>query len=218
VDLFCSALMKEYYQNRAPVYDQVYAYPERQADLRFLEEYLPQQFTGLDVLEIAAGTGYWTQYICQQAQSIMATDVSIEVIQQLLNRNLPSNVTTQVTDAYALENITQRFGGAFAGLWLSHVPKQRLRAFVRGLHQHLKPGAAVVFIDNSAVQCQRLPITDRDEFGNTYQKRVLDSGISYRVLKNFPTRQELHELVKGLAGDTHYIELEHFWLFKYTLF
>jgi demethylmenaquinone methyltransferase/2-methoxy-6-polyprenyl-1,4-benzoquinol methylase len=209
--------MKEYYQKRAPVYDRVYAYSERQADLRFLEEYIPEQLSGLDVLEIAAGTGYWTQYISRQAQSILATDVSVEVIQQLLNRNLPTNVTTMVTDAYALENITQSFGGAFAGLWLSHVPRQRLRGFVRGLHRHLKPGSVAVYIDNSAVQCQRLPITDRDEFGNTYQQRVLDSGISYRVLKNFPTRQELLELVNGLAGDTHYIELENFWLFKYTL-
>jgi len=64
--------MKEYYQKRAPVYDRVYAYPERQADLRFLEEYIPEQFSGLDVLEIAAGTGYWTQYIAGQAQSILA--------------------------------------------------------------------------------------------------------------------------------------------------
>jgi demethylmenaquinone methyltransferase/2-methoxy-6-polyprenyl-1,4-benzoquinol methylase len=209
--------MKEYYQKRAPVYDQVYAYPERQADLRFLEEYIPEQFSGLDVLEIAAGTGYWTQYIARQAQSILATDVSVEVIQQLLSRNLPTNVTTMVTDAYVLENITQNFGGAFAGLWLSHVPRQRLGEFIQGLHRHLKPGAAVVYIDNSAAQCQRLPITDRDEFGNTYQQRVLDSGISYRVLKNFPTCQELLELVNGLAGDTHYFKLDNFWLFHYKL-
>ena len=57
--------MKTYYRERAPVYDRVYTYPERQKDLRFLEDYIAKQFTGLDVLEIAAGTGYWTQFIAR---------------------------------------------------------------------------------------------------------------------------------------------------------
>jgi len=59
--------MKEYYKERAPVYDRVYAYPERQDDLRELEEYIPAQFDGREVIEIAAGTGYWTQFIYKKA-------------------------------------------------------------------------------------------------------------------------------------------------------
>ena len=31
--------MTPYYRERAPVYDAVYGYPERQADLRFLESH-----------------------------------------------------------------------------------------------------------------------------------------------------------------------------------
>jgi len=38
--------MKTYYRNRAPVYDRVYAYPERQQDLRFLEQYVAAQMEG----------------------------------------------------------------------------------------------------------------------------------------------------------------------------
>ena len=210
-------IMKEYYQKRAPVYDRVYAYPERQADLRHLEEYVPKQFAGRDVLEIAAGTGYWTRFISQEARSMLATDVCEEVLQELLNRELPGNVRTMVADAFTLERITQLFDAAFAGLWLSHVPKQRLKQFVSGLHQHLKSGSTVLYIDNSAVQCKRLPITDEDVFGNTYQDRVLDNGTSFRVLKNFPTQQELRALVKDLACDINFNELENFWLFQYKL-
>ena len=44
--------MKAYYKERAPVYGRVYSYPERQGDLRFLEEYIPQQFSKLSVLEL----------------------------------------------------------------------------------------------------------------------------------------------------------------------
>ncbi len=66
--------MSNYYKERAPVYDLVYGYPERQADLRFLEAHLQEMFDGCGVLEIAAGTGYWTQFISRTAKSILATD------------------------------------------------------------------------------------------------------------------------------------------------
>ena len=210
-------MMQAYYNDRAPVYDRVYQYPERQADLRFLEKYVPRQLFGLNVLEIAAGTGYWTRFISETAQSILATDLSLEALEELKNRKLPGNVSIMALDAYKLEDILHVFNGAFAGLWLSHVPKQRRREFVRGLHRNLIPGATILFIDNSAAQLERLPITDRDPFGNTYQNRVLDNGTSYKILKNFPSHEELLEIVKDVGDDAHYIELDNFWLFQYRV-
>ena len=47
--------MKDYYKERAPVYDRVYAYPERQEELRFLEKYITNQFAGKTVIEVASG-------------------------------------------------------------------------------------------------------------------------------------------------------------------
>lgn len=207
--------MKAYYKERAPVYDLVYRYPERQNDLRFLEGYVRERFAGLDVLEIAAGTGYWTQFISQKARSVLATDVTREVLERLKERNLPSTVRTLILDAYSLGGISKQFNGAFAGLWLSHVPKQKLKAFLSGLHHRLRAGTRVVFIDNSAVQCKRLPITDKDEFNNTYQDRLLENGTSYKVLKNFPTRDELLGLVEIISSEAEYVELDNFWLFTY---
>ena len=64
--------MREYYKERAPVYDRVYSYPERQDDLRFLENRISAELNGLDVLEVAAGTGYWTQFIHKTASSVIA--------------------------------------------------------------------------------------------------------------------------------------------------
>ena len=209
--------MKTYYKERAPHYDRVYHYPERQEDLRFLEDYVRQQFAGFDVLEIAAGTGYWTQFISQKAKSVLATDATQEVLERLKDRELSSTVSTKVMDAYSLKDIPQQFDGAFAGLWLSHVPKQKLSVFVSGLHHRLSRGARVTFIDNSTAQCIRLPITDEDEFCNTYQERLLDNGTTHKVLKNFPTREELLELVYSISFDAEHIELENFWLFTYTV-
>ena len=53
--------MEAYYHERAPIDDAVYAYPERQPELRYLENYVGDAFANRRVLEVAAGTGYWTQ-------------------------------------------------------------------------------------------------------------------------------------------------------------
>jgi ubiquinone/menaquinone biosynthesis C-methylase UbiE len=208
--------MKSYYRKRAPIYDRVYTYPERQRDLRFLEDYIPKQFTGLNVLEIAAGTGYWTQFIATQAKSILATDAVIESLTQIEKRPISKPVPIKVLDAYSLTEIPRKFNGAFAGLWLSHVPKQRLSEFIETLRQTLEPGATVLFVDNSTVQCERLPLSYTDEWGNTFQDRELEDGTIHRILKNFPAQVELIKAIGNFGSNPKYIQLENFWLFQYT--
>ena len=78
--------MKAYYHERAPIYDKVYSYPERQKDLRNLEQYIPDQFKDKNILEIAAGTGYWTQFIAPIAKTVMAVDITENVLIQVKRR------------------------------------------------------------------------------------------------------------------------------------
>ncbi len=209
--------MKEYYKNRAQAYDRVYTYPERQQDLRFLEGYIPAQLSGLDVLEVAAGTGYWSQFIVETANSLLATDINQETLNLINQRRLKSAIDTLVIDAFDLADVPGKFNGLFSGLWLSHIPKQRLGSFLSLVHQRLKEGATVVFIDNTPAQQVRIPIIDEDDFGNTFQNRILDDGSSHRVLKNFPTEKELLVMTAPVAAEQEYISLDHFWAFRYTL-
>ena len=207
--------MKAYYQARAEVYDRVYRYPERQQDLRVLEQTIPKLLRGRNVLEVAAGTGYWTQFIASEAKSILAVDVTVETLNQIKQRPGTDEVVCRQHDAYALHELQQQFDGAFAGLWLSHVPKQKLTAFMHSFHGCLLPGAQVVLLDNSAAQCERLPLSHRDSFGNSYQDRELDDGSVHRVLKNFPVEAELVVLAGRHARNMDYTSLAHFWLFQY---
>src|SRR5882724_3272763 len=194
--------LPDYYARRAGEYEKIFAKPERQPDLAGLRTLLPGLFAGRDVLEVACGTGYWTPLISGSARSILATDINEEVLEIARHKTYPKhNVEFKIADAYTLANVTGRFSAGFAGFWWSHVPKQRLPHFLDSLHSKLCPGAAVVFLDNNYVEGSSTPIARRDSDGNTFQKRKLEDGAEFEVLKNFPTRTELCASLKALAND-----------------
>lgn len=120
-------------------------------------------------------------------------------------------------DAYALPAALGRFDAALAGLWFSHVPIGARPAFLRSLHDRLRPGARVLFIDNGRVQLGEFPIAETDAEGNTYQRRALKDGTTHRVLKNFPSEAELRALLAPVSGRIEFRELQNFWLLEYEL-
>ena len=209
--------MREYYAARAPIYDEVYLRPERQADLDELRRRIPGWFAGRSVLEIACGTGYWTQFIAPVSSRMTATDAVAEPLAFARLRPGVGRVAFVQADALALPESLGTFNAAFAGLWISHVPVERRREFLGGLHARLVPGAQVVLIDNTEAQCERLPIVERDAAGNTYQQRTLPDGTTHRVLKNFPAEDELRSMVDGIGTRPHYWRGAHFWAFRYAV-
>lgn len=207
--------MQAYYAARAPYYDDVYEKPERREDIAFLRAHLPAVFAGRTVLEVACGTGYWTQHIAPVATAMTATDAVDEPLQLAKARPGVGRVRFERADAYELPASLGLFEGAFAGLWLSHVPVERRGEFLASLHRRLLPGAKVALIDNSTVQLRDFPITERDARGNTWQERVLKDGTRHRVLKNFPAREELEAMIAGFGERPAFRELANFWLFEY---
>jgi demethylmenaquinone methyltransferase/2-methoxy-6-polyprenyl-1,4-benzoquinol methylase len=210
-----SAEMQTYYAARAPYYDAVYAKPERQADIALLSSHLPSRIAGRDTLEVACGTGWWTQHLAPAARALTATDATAEPLEFARLRPGVERVRFLQADVYALPDDLGLFDAAFAGLWFSHVPIEGRASFFRSLHRHLNPGARVLLLDNSAVQCRDWPIAERDAQGNTYQHRPLRDGSVHRVLKNFPAEAELTALVAPSASTWRYQELDNFWLFEY---
>src|ERR1700678_291118 len=69
-----------YYRARAGEYDAVYAKPERQTDIAVLKSLLPDLVAGMCVLEVAAGTGFWTEALSVSAKRILATDINPETL------------------------------------------------------------------------------------------------------------------------------------------
>lgn len=208
--------MRRYYAARAPEYDRVYQKPERQADLRALRQWLPPRFLGRRVLEVACGTGYWTELIAPVASSMVAVDAAPETLRLAGARVASGRVEFVEGDAYALPNDRAPFTGAFAGFWFSHVPRRRRRAFLQDLGARLAPGARVVLLDNRFVDGSSTPLAEQDGEGNTYQRRGLGDGSSHLVLKNFPAEAELLELVAGVGTAATYTAFTHYWALEYA--
>ena len=206
----------DYYARRATEYEGVYHRPERQEDLRKLERLITQAFRGLDVLEVACGTGYWTQFIAKQARSILATDGSAEVIAIAREKDYAHCAVSFVeSDAYSLTNVEGTRSAGFSGFWLSHVAKDKLPIFINSLHSKLDDHALVVLIDNRYVEGNSLPVSRHDAEGNTYQIRRLADGSEHEVLKNFPTKAELTQQLTPYAHDLEIEFLTYYWLAKY---
>lgn len=208
--------LKEYYAARAREYERVYAKPERQADLTQLETLLPALFADRRMLDVACGTGYWTQFIAQEAKAIVAVDVTPETLEVAAEKPWPSGrVSFRVADAYALPDDLGLFDAAFAGFWWSHVPVRDRPRFLSSLDRRLIPGAKVVLLDNLLVEGSSTPIAHRDPDGNTYQRRRLDDGSEHVVLKNFPSEAELRADIATFGHNMHFTGLQYYWLFGY---
>ena len=206
----------EYYAKRASEYEKIYLKPERQKDLSTLRQRLPEELVGEDVLEIACGTGYWTQIAAQTAQSILATDINDEVLQIARAKTCPKgNVVFEKRDLFQLSGLPNRFTAGLAAFWWSHLKKSEIAGFLRHFHQALAPNAKLVFMDNNYVPGSSFPISRRDSEGNTYQLRTLENGTEFEVLKNFPSESDLCQAVEGLAKDIRFFNLTHFWLLSY---
>jgi demethylmenaquinone methyltransferase/2-methoxy-6-polyprenyl-1,4-benzoquinol methylase len=216
-----SASIQDYYAARAPEYDAIYRKPERQADLRAIEAWLPARFERRRVLEVACGTGYWTRFIAPVAASVLGIDAAPQTLRIAEARLAEAQVAEpkvrlQVGDAYALPASEPRCDAAFAGFWFSHIPKARVREFLAGLGAVLAPGAKVVLIDNRFVEGSSTPLGERNAEGDTYQARKLDDGSAHRVLKNFPSEAELRADAEGFATDIEYKAWPYYWALSYS--
>jgi SAM-dependent methyltransferase len=208
--------LAEYYARRAAEYERIYAKPERQADLGLLKARIGKMFAGRKVLELACGTGYWTEVIAQSATEVVAVDINEEVLRIARSKKYPEQRVTFVAhDCYSPPELGRRHGGLFAGFWWSHVPLDRLDGFLETATRAVAPGALIAFLDNRYVKGSSTPVSRRDAAGNSYQTRRLDDGSSHEVLKNFPSESELIQRASRHGWGANVDLLEHYWLLSW---
>ncbi len=209
---------EDYYAKRAREYEGIYDKAERQEELAWLRGRLPALFAGRRVLEVACGTGYWTQFIARTAAHVTACDINEAVLEIAREKPVPpGRVRFARADAFSPGGLCEGCDAAFAGFWWSHVRKSDLARWLSGMAAALPSGALVAMLDNRFVAGSSTPVSRRDAEGNTYQLRQLKSGETHEVLKNFPSASDLADAVRPFAAEAHLEETQYYWLLVFRL-
>lgn len=212
--------MKAYYSNRAKSYEEVYFRedPIRQAELLQIKGVLKEKFTGRDVLEVACGTGYWTQYVAETAEHITALDYSEEVLTIAKEKRLlPSKVSFVKGNAYKLNQLAKTFNGAYANFWFSHIPKENIFSFLEQFHEALESGSIVCMVDNMYNEGMGGTLISKPNDENTYKIRSLASGQQYEIIKNYYSKEELKTIFEPFAVDLEIHMNTCFWIVTYIV-
>jgi len=194
-----------YYQARAGEYDEWFLRQGRydrgaEANRQWFVE-IAEVATALErfaprgrVLELACGTGWWTERLVRHATHITAVDSSPEVLAINRARMDGSPIDYVQADLFTWRP-TLRYDVVFFSFWLSHVPPERFVEFWAMVRTALAPGGRVFFIDSlyshmaTAVD-QALPATQV-----TTSRRRLNDGQEFHIVKVFYGPDDLvHQL------------------------
>ena len=203
----------DYYRRRAPEYESIYFRPdpERLFELEELARALRSWLACRDILEVAAGTGWWTVHASSVAKSMTATD-AIEETLAIARLKPLDKVQFFVADAYDLSSVPGEFDGFLACFWLSHVPRARLKEFLGGICRRLKPRSRVFMADNVFIESfgGRFVREPGDE--DTYRIRTWADGSEHKVLKNYYAEAEFKELLAGMKNVHIHLGPCYWWI------
>jgi SAM-dependent methyltransferase len=154
-----------------------------------------------DILELAGGTGWWSQRLAQTATSLTVVDSSDETLR--INRARVGqppgkSVTYIVADIFDWRP-DQRYDTVFFSFWLSHVPRRLVEAFWALVESCLRPGGRAFLIDNRRDPTRVVQDPYIIDEADDVQRRRLDDGSEHRVVKVFYEPDDLAERLRRLG-------------------
>ena len=215
---------KEYYRRRAPEYDDWFyrrgrydhgpATNERwRGEVATVERAIKARGRLGAVLELAAGTGIWTERLVEQADSVTAVDAAHEVLD--INRSKLSGRSADVR--FVLADIfswqpDRRYDTVFFGFWLSHVPESRFEEFWALVRKSLAPNGSAFFVDSLAAETSGAVNHVPPDIAAGRARRQLADGSEYEIVKLFWTPDSLQPRLESLGWqatvkgtDTYFI-------------
>jgi len=160
-------------------------------------EALEQQRPLGKVLELACGTGWWTQYLALNAQEVTAVDAADEMLAFSRERVKRQNVAYVRADIFSWRP-EQPYDFVFFAFWLSHVPHDRFGAFWRLVRDSLARNGRVFFIDElENAQARKF----EQRIGADAVLRTLEDGRQFRAVKVFYEPGDLHVRLRHLGWE-----------------
>lgn len=197
------AEQRAYYRARAPEYDEWWQRRGRydrgedervewDRQVAVLDDALADFGASGRVLELAGGTGWWTERLARTADELTVVDASAETLEHNRARVGRDDVTYVVADVFDWRP-TQQYDVVFFSFWLSHVPRPRFGEFWSLVRDCLPPGGRAFLIDSREDQPSS---SIRDPYVLEYQqdlhRRHLGDGSEWRVVKVMYEPDELN--------------------------
>lgn len=209
------AEQRSYYRARAPEYDEWWQRRGRydrgeeetvewNRQVSTIEAALAAFGPTGDVLELAGGTGWWTERLAATAESLTVVDASAETIERNRARVGRADVDYVQADLFEWEP-DRTYDAVFFSFWLSHVPRARFAEFWSLVERCLVPGGRAFLIDSR--NDPQAPTAGGDPYVAQYETdlhlRRLADGSEFRVVKVMYEPDELNErlAVEGWDGD-----------------
>jgi demethylmenaquinone methyltransferase/2-methoxy-6-polyprenyl-1,4-benzoquinol methylase len=185
--------LKEYYAARAPEYDEFYTGAWRSpveravfdADLDAATLWLDDLPISGEIVELAAGTGWWSPLLAQKGE-LSLYDVSDEVLVRARDRLLAHGLRAHIHVRDAWAEPDHAVDVVFCGAWLSHIRPARLPEFLAIVRRWLKPDGLFAFIDEVG-EPGYTPIVDER------QPRHLKDGRQFEIIKVYYQPEELEQ-------------------------
>lgn len=200
-----------YYRERAAEYDQWWKREGRYdrgsadnarwfADVAELESALEAFHPSERILDLACGTGIWSQKLLRHAEHLTVLDGSSEMLAINAARLDAPDVEFIEADLFSWQP-DQEFDVVFFGFWLSHVPPEKFDPFWELVRRCLKPGGRFFFVDSlrtasSTAVDHQLP--DRETI--TLQRRLND-GREFHIYKVFYEPASLQTRLTALGWN-----------------
>lgn len=149
------------------------------------------------VLELACGSGEWTERLLSSAASVTAVDGAPEMLARARARLSPGDSVRFVQADLFSWRPTRRYDAVFFGFWISHVPDDRFESFWSLVDEALEPGGRVFFFDDNHR-------TDAELVNGSHSpiiRRQVNDGTTFRVVKVPYRPAELERRLRALSWN-----------------
>ncbi len=155
-----------------------------------------------EAVELAAGTGIWTERLVKLAKHLTVVDTSPEMIAINRSKVPDANVTYVQKDVFEWEP-ERKYDLVFFSFWLSHVPPERLDAFLAKARRTVRTGGRLFLIDSRFEQTGAAKNNPLFEDEETYRTRILNDGSEYTIVKVYYEPEPLRESLAKAGFDAH---------------
>ena len=195
--------LRQYYGKRANYYEKVYYRNdlERLKEQEIIEENILKLFKNKKIIELACGTGYWTQKLSKVASKIIASDILKEMIEIARMKKYFCLIEFKIENVYDLTFKDKFFEAGFVGFLFSHIPKAKLTYFFKEFHRIFKVGALIFMVDNIFNEKYGGKLVKIPYDKNTYKLRKLENGKEYRIIKNYFSKDDLFKIFREFDNN-----------------